>query len=133
MTMMQIAYFETDILYFSAVEPRINLVGCNQGRVNSFLTIDAETLSDGAYTASQVAQNPLCFASEFTKAELPGLTGLDLVDGALSPVFDLLDGLTSQLDCASIGSVNTSALTVCPGFSLYGGPTAEVVSSGPSD
>lgn len=124
----QIPYFETDILYFSEVEPRINLVGCNQGRVDSFLTIDAQTLSDGAYTASQAAQKPLCFATEFLKAELPGLTGLDLVSGALSPVFNLLDSLTSSMDCASIGSVNTSALFACPGFTLYGGPTASVVS-----
>ena len=97
--------------------------------MNSYNTIDAETLSDGAYTAQQAAQNPLCFATEFLKAELPGLTGLNLLSGALSPVLNLLNSVTGGLDCAAIGSVNTSALTACPGFSLYGGPTAPVVSN----
>lgn len=118
----------TDVLYFGEVEPRIAGIGCNQGRVNSYNTIDAATLSNGAYTAQQAAANPLCFGSEFLKAELPGLTGLDLVDGALKPLFSVLDSVTSQLNCASIGSVNMSALTACPGFTLYGGPTAPVVS-----
>lgn len=104
-------------------------MGCNQGRVDSYNTIDAETLSNGAYTAEQAAQNPLCFATEFLKAELPGLTGLNLAAGALKPVFNTLNTVTSSLNCQSIGSVNTSALTACPGFSLYGGPTAKVVSS----
>ncbi|KAK5164366.1 uncharacterized protein LTR77_010062 [Saxophila tyrrhenica] len=119
-----IPYFNTDVLYFAETQPEILSVGCNQGKVDSFNAIDADTLSNGAYTANQAASNPVCFASEFAKAELPGLTGLGSV--ALAPLTKTLNGLTSGLNCASIGSVNTSALTACPGFSFYGGPNAKV-------
>lgn len=119
-----IPYFETDILYFTEKYPEINVVGCNQGRVDSFNTIDFETLSDGAYTAQQAAANPLCFATEFTLAELPGLTGL--AGTLLRPLTRVLNSVSSTLNCNAITNVNTSALTVCPGFSLYGGPRAPV-------
>lgn len=92
-------------------------------------TISAETLSNGAYTTEQAAQSPLCFATEFLKAELPGLTGLGLSSGALKPVISVLNSATSSMNCKAIGSVNTTALTACPGFSLYGGPTGPVVST----
>ena len=115
---------ESDILYFTETLPQINLVGCNEGKVNTFNTISADTLSNGAYTAQQAAANPLCFASEFAKAELPGLTGLSA--SLLEPLTNVFNSVFSDLKCKSIGSVNTSALAVCPGLSLYGGPTAPV-------
>ena len=114
----------TDVLYFSETAPEILTVGCNQGKVDTFLTIDPDTISNGAYTADQVAKNPLCFATEFALAELPALTGLGTV--ALAPLTKVFNSITSELNCASIGSVNTSALAACPGFTLYGGPTAPV-------
>ena len=104
--------------------PEINLVGCNQGKVDTFLTIDPDTLSNGAYTAAQVAKSPLCFATEFALAELPGLTGLSSI--VLAPLTKVFNSVTSGMNCASIGNVNTSALAACPGFTLYGGPTAPV-------
>ena len=119
-----IPYFLADILYFTETVPEINLVGCNQGKVDTFLTIDPDVLSNGAYTADQVAKNPLCFATEFARAELPVLTGLSGL--VLNPLTKLLNSVTGGMNCASIGSVNTSALAICPGFSLYGGPTAPV-------
>lgn len=119
-----IAYFETDILYFSETLPQIDLVGCNQGKVDTYYTFDPSVLSNGAYTAAQAAANPLCFAAEFALAELPGLTGL--ASSVLSPLTTELKSVTSALSCASIGSVNTSALAVCPGLALYGGPTGTV-------
>lgn len=115
---------ESDILYFTETVPEINLVGCNQGKVDTFLTIDPSTLSNGAYTAAQVAKNPLCFATEFALAELPALTGLS--SAVLAPLTKVFDSVTSGMNCQAIGSVNTSALSVCPGLSLYGGPKAPV-------
>jgi hypothetical protein len=114
----------TDVLYFTSTNPQLSLVGCNQGKVDTYQTIDASTLSNGAYTAAQAAANPLCFGTEFVLAELPGLTGL--TSSLLAPLVSNLKSVTKALNCASIGSVNTSALALCPGFTLYGGPTAPV-------
>ncbi|KAK5150275.1 hypothetical protein LTS14_010251 [Recurvomyces mirabilis] len=119
-----IPYFLTDILYFSMTNPQINSVGCNQGRVDSYNTIDAATLSNGAYTAAQAAANPVCFATEFAIAEIPSLTGLPAT--AVAPLTKTLQGLTSGLNCKAIGSVNQTALSICPGFAFYGGPTGPV-------
>ncbi len=113
-----------DILYLAETVPEILGVGCNQGKVNTYDTIDVETLSNGAYIAAQVAQNPLCFSTEFALAELPALTGLSSV--VLEPLTKVLNSATSGMECKAIGSVNTSALAACPGFSLYGGPTAPI-------
>lgn len=115
---------EADILYFAATQPEILTVGCNQGRVNSYNAIDVKTLTNGAYTAQQVAANPVCFASAFAKAELPLLTGLSST--TLAPLNTALNNILSASNCASIGSVNQSALVACPGFSFYGGPTGPV-------
>ena len=104
--------------------PEVLELRCNHGAVNTFNTIDAATLSNGAYTAEQAAKSPLCFASAFAKVEIPLITGLS--NSALKPLFDTLNTLTGNMNCASIGSVNQSALTACPGFSFYGGPTGPV-------
>ncbi|KAK0262779.1 hypothetical protein LTS09_002754 [Friedmanniomyces endolithicus] len=121
-----IPYFETDILYFTSSNPQLNLVGCNEGKVDTYQNIDASTLSNGAYTAAQAAANPIRFATEFALAELPGLTGLSLTSGVLGSLTSVLSSVTKNLGCKAIGSVNTTALALCPGFSLYGGPTAPV-------
>lgn len=117
-----IAYFNADIIYFAQTVPEIIGIGCNKGTVDSYDLLDPAILTNGADTAAQIAKNPVCFASAFAKVELPLITGLDL--SALSPLTNILDGLAG--DCSSIGTVNQSALTVCPGFSLYGGPTGPV-------
>lgn len=114
----------TDILYFAETVPEILVPGCNKDKVDTFSVIDAATLSNGAYTVNQAAQNPVCFATQFLLAELPGLTGLGSV--ALAPLTNAITSGTSSLNCASIGSVNTSALFACPGFSNYGGPKGPV-------
>lgn len=119
-----ISKVETDILYFTETIPQINIPGCNQGKVDTYNNVDPSTLSNGAYTVEQAAANPLCFATEFALAELPGLTGLG--SAALAPLTTVFNAVTSELDCTAIGSVNTSALSVCPAFSLYGGPKAKV-------
>nr|POF15021.1 aromatic peroxygenase [Quercus suber] len=121
-----IPYFEADILYFAETQPEILTIGCNQGRVDSYNAIDAATISSGAYTASQLAQNPVCFASEFAITTLPALTGLSTA--VLKPLTSKLQGYLSGLDCTRIGAVNMTALTACPGFSFYGGPTGPVAS-----
>lgn len=114
----------TDILYFAETVPEILIPGCNKDKVDTFSVVDAATLSNGAYTVSQAAQNPVCFATEFLLAELPGLTGLGST--VLAPLTSAINSATSSLNCASIGSVNQSALVACPGFSNYGGPTGPV-------
>lgn len=120
-----IPYFETDILYFAAREPRINLPGCNQGKVDTYNQISAQTLTGGAYTAASIAKNPLCFATQFSVAALPSLTGLS--SALLTPLTNSLSSVTSALGgCPKIPNANLSALSVCPGFSLYGGPTGPV-------
>ncbi|KAF2086698.1 hypothetical protein K490DRAFT_44011 [Saccharata proteae CBS 121410] len=119
-----IPYFQTDILYFAETQPEILAVGCNTGAVNSYDKIDPAALTGGAYTADQVAASPLCFANQFALVELPLITGLS--DVVLQPLTSLMSSLTGDMGCAKIGSVNQSALAACPGFSFYGGPTAEV-------
>lgn len=83
-------------------------------------------ITNGAYTTGQVASNPICFASEFTKASLPGITGLPLTNPLLSPLVNALNAVTGPLNCAAIGSVNQTAFAACPGFSLYGGTRGPV-------
>lgn len=119
-----VPYFEADILYFAETVPEVLGLGCNKGAVNTFSPIDPSQLTSGAYTAQQIAKSPLCFAAAFAKVEIPLITGL--ATSSLGPLNTLLDGLTTGMNCAKIGSVNQTALTACPGFSLYGGPTAPV-------
>ncbi|KAL9094518.1 MAG: hypothetical protein Q9165_003077 [Trypethelium subeluteriae] len=119
-----IPYFITDIAYFTETALQINLPGCNKGTVNSYSIIDPALLTNGAYTAEQAAANPFCFAVEFALAELPLITGLSISE--LASLIGPLTSPLSGLNCTPIGSVNQSALTVCPGFSLYGGPTGTV-------
>ncbi|KAI5370767.1 putative chloroperoxidase [Septoria linicola] len=121
-----VPYFESDILYFASTVPQILAVGCNKGRVNTFTPVDPAQLTNGAYTAQQVAQSPICFASEFTKAEIPLITGLKLDNPLVAPLVSALNTATTGMNCASIGSVNQSAVAFCPGFSFYGGPTGPV-------
>ena len=121
-----IPYFEADILYFAETQPEILTIGCNKGKVNTYSTFDPAALTGGAYTAQQAAKNPVCFASQFAIAELPLITGLDASSAALAPLVTALNTITKPLNCASIGSVNQSALAACPGFSFYGGPTGPV-------
>ena len=113
-----------DIDYFAETAPQILLPGCNKGTVDSYSTLDVAALTNGAYTADQATANPFCFAAEFAVAELPSLTGLSIASltSAIAPLTSIL----SSSNCTAIGSVNQSALTVCPGFTLYGGPTGPV-------
>jgi hypothetical protein len=115
---------EADILYFAETVPQVLDIGCNQGAVNTYNAIDISTLTNGAYTAEQVAQSPLCFSTGFALAELPLITGLTAA--ALAPLTDIISSITTNMNCQAIGSVNQSALSVCPGLSLYGGPTGPV-------
>ncbi|WPH01539.1 Hypothetical protein R9X50_00438500 [Acrodontium crateriforme] len=121
-----VPYFETDILYLAEVEPRILGVGCNKGAVNTYSVIDPAILTNGAYDADQIAASPLCFALEFATLELPGLTGL--TSTLLAPLVDVLNQATTALNCKSIPAINNDALAVCPGLTVYGGPTAPVAS-----
>ncbi|EME38183.1 hypothetical protein DOTSEDRAFT_141173 [Dothistroma septosporum NZE10] len=118
-----IPYFISDIGYFGQTQPGIYQIGCNKGKVNTYSPFDPSQLTNGAYTAQQVAANPVCFAAEFAIAEIPLLSGVSTNSAAL---ITQLKSYTSALNCASIGSVNQSALTSCPGFSFYGGPTGPV-------
>ena len=121
-----IPYFETDVLYFTASNPQLSLVGCNAGKLNSYQQIDPSIVSNGAYTAAQAAQSPLCFALAAANAEAQTILGLDL-GGLLSPLTSAINTATGALGgCTTIGTLNTNALGVCPGFALYAGPTATV-------
>jgi len=99
-------------------------IGCNQGAVNTYNSIDPAVLTNGAYTAAQLAASPLCFSYELAIAELPGITGLSATQ--LAPLTTVLQSATASMNCAKIGSVNNTALTACPGFTFYGGPTGPV-------
>ncbi|KAM3415965.1 hypothetical protein BST61_g9455 [Cercospora zeina] len=121
-----VPYFFSDIGYFSQTVPEIFVVGCNKGRVNTFSPLDPFQLTNGAWTAQQAARNPICFANEFAKAQIPLLTGERPQDTFAAPLFSALDAISRPLNCPSIGSVNQSALAACPGFSFYGGPTGPV-------
>lgn len=114
----------TDVLYFSETFPQLNGVGCNNGSVNTYDTISVSTLTNGAYTAAEVAANPICFALEYAAADVPSLTGLPTAE--LGPLASALSSATSELKCKPIAAINKGALEACPGFTLYGGPTAPV-------
>ncbi|KAK5112890.1 hypothetical protein LTR85_011117 [Meristemomyces frigidus] len=119
-----IPYFFADVVRIGQTQPERLVIGCNHGAVNTFNAIDPATISNGAYTAGQVAASPLCFATEFALAELIGTTGLSAAQ--LAPLTSSLQNVTKSMNCQSIGSVNMSALTACPGFSFYGGPTGPI-------
>lgn len=110
----------SDIGYFGQTQPEIFQIGCNQGTVNSFSVISPAQLSNGAYTAQQVAANPLCFSTAFLLAEGPLFTGVN------STQFNSAIAAAQQgLGCKPF-TVNQTALAACPGFSLYGGPRGPV-------
>lgn len=96
------------------------------GKVNSYNSLDISTLSGGAYTAASFAANPLCFANAFAAAEGPSLLGLTAAQSTL--ITSALVNATTALgvSCPSITNANFTALQLCPGFSLYGGPTGKI-------
>lgn len=120
----RLALVNSDVLYFISKYPSFLSIGCNQGQVNTFEPIDVSTLSNGAYTAAQVAANPWCFGTAFALGQLPSMIGLPLAGVLLAPLVKLLNGVLSQLSCPAMPSVNMSPLEACPGFALYDGPTA---------
>jgi len=121
-----IPYFFSDVLYFAETVPQILAVGCNTGTVNSYNTISPEALSGGAYTAEMVAENPLCFATATLAAGASSLLGLS--GPGIGQLTSALDGVSKSLGttCPPITNLTLSAFSVCPGFSLYGGPVAPV-------
>ncbi|KAF2173836.1 hypothetical protein M409DRAFT_62077 [Zasmidium cellare ATCC 36951] len=120
-----IPYFATDVFYVVERDPRIALIGCNQGKVNTYNAISSELLTSGAYTTAQVLANPVCFSTQFLAAALPSATGLSAT--VLSPLTTLLTSATGALGgCPAIPNANLSALAFCPGATAYGGPTASV-------
>lgn len=116
------------MFYVAERDPRIALIGCNQGKVNTYNAISPELLTSGAYTTAQVLANPVCFSTQFLAAALPAATGL--AASALAPLTTLLTSATGALgdlgDCPAILNANLSALAFCPGATAYGGPTASV-------
>lgn len=119
-----IPYFQTDVNAFALEDLQVIDVGCNHNAVDTYNSIDAATLSNGAYTASQAVASPVCFSLSFLSSELPGLTGLS--SSSLSPLTKVISSATTALKCAAMPSVNMTALTACPGFTFYGGPTGPV-------
>lgn len=120
-----IPYFAVDVTYIAQRDPRIALIGCNQGKVNTYNAISPELLTSGAYTTAEVLANPVCFSTQFLSAALPSLTGISAT--ALAPLATLLTSATGALGgCDPISNANLSALAFCPGATVYGGPTAPV-------
>jgi len=93
------------------------------GKVNTYNTIEASIISGGAYNAAQVAANPLCFSTEFLLNSIPLLGVSSAMAAQLKSV---MAPISTTLGCTPITNANTSALTGCPGFSMYGGPTGPV-------
>ncbi|KAK4498174.1 hypothetical protein PRZ48_010831 [Zasmidium cellare] len=120
-----IPYFALDIAYIAEQDPRIVLLGCNQGKVNTYNAISPELLTSGAYTTAEIIKNPVCFSTQFLAAFLPAATGLSAT--ALAPLNTLLTSATGALGgCPAIPNANLSAFSFCPGATAYGGPTAPV-------
>ena len=92
--------------------------------MDTYVPFDIALLTGGAYTAESVAENPLCFATQMMKAQQTGLAGLSL--GILTPLFDVISSISSKYSCVPISAINTSEMAACPGFFLFGGPTASV-------
>lgn len=127
-----------DLLFFSEKHPEIISLGCNQGRVNSYNSIDPSKLTLGAYNASSVASNPACFGLQYgIRTMLDAAVPSGLVGGLLAPVTTplktLLSGVLSSLadlGCAPIAAIDETVIdSICPGLSIYGGPTGPVAAA----
>lgn len=90
--------------------------GCNQGTVNSFVEISS-SYQDFDFSGL----GSVCFAV----AAVLGITTVVPVVGNL--VNELILPLQSTLGCSNVPSRNDSVAEVCPGYTYYGGPTADVV------
>ncbi|CZT22238.1 related to oxidase [Ramularia collo-cygni] len=118
-----VPYFFSDILYFAETQPEILNIGCNQGQVNTFLPLNTNLLTNGAYSDESAAKDPSCFAMQYgVRAMLDSAS-----PSLLAPLTNALSSTLAALTCPSISSFNLTALALgCPGFSLYGGPSAPV-------
>lgn len=93
----------------------MNKPGCNQGTVNSYVDIST-SYQDFDFSGL----GSVCFAV----AAVAGLTELVPVVGGL--VDQLLIPVQSLIGCSNVPARNDSVADVCPGYSFYAGPTADV-------
>lgn len=101
---------------FAEKTPGVSKPGCNQGTVNSYTDIST-SYQDFDFSGL----GSVCFAVAAVAGittQVPVVGGL--VDNLLLPVQDLIG-------CSNVPSRNDSVADVCPGYTFYGGPTADVV------
>jgi hypothetical protein len=89
------------------------------GKVSTYVPISVANLTKGAYDENDVLTNPLCFGIALTNT----IADIPIVDGVVQ---ELLLPIQNLLGCKTIPSIDESVLEACPGYSFYGGPTAEV-------
>lgn len=101
---------------FAALTPGVASPGCNQGTVNSYTEISS-SYQDFDFSGL----GSVCFAV----GSILGVTSNVPVVGAL--VNELILPVQNLLDCSTVPGRNDSVADVCPGYSYYDGPTADVV------
>jgi len=90
------------------------------GKINSFYEINVANLTKGACSKEDALTNSLCFCLAFVNniANLVSVVN-NVVQEVILPVQNLLS-------CQTIPELALSVTEACPGYSLYGGPTADV-------
>lgn len=129
-------YFLTDVLQFQLQDPRTLGIGCNTRGVDTYQEF-APALSNGMDQLQFLQDSPGCFISATAKGNFNMLLG---TDGG-GPIGDLtgtvaggltggLDGILSTLgimdDNCPEYTFNATGFALCPGFSFYDGPEADV-------
>lgn len=104
-----------DIGTFTELTPGVNKPGCNQGTVNSYVDISS-SYQDFDFSGL----GSVCFAV----GAVAGIT--DLVPVVNSLVSQLLLPVQNLLGCSTVPARNDSVADVCPGYTFYGGPTADI-------
>lgn len=103
--------------------PDFSKPGCNQGRVNSYVQINDSDTDPSHYDFSK-PNAAICYGLTEVTNTLRGNAVTGIVGGVVS---EILVPLKDALGCVSVPSLNKTVEQACPGYSLYGGPTAPVV------
>lgn len=90
------------------------------GKVNSFVEIDVANLTKGTYSKQDALTNPLCFGLAFAN------NAANLVPIVNFVVQEVILPIQNLFTCKTIPELDMTVAEACSGYSLYGGPTADI-------
>ena len=115
-----IPFLSLDSNLMAIQHPEFLSVGGNTGKVNSFVGLDPQMLTNGVFNAGTLTQgnNGLCYGLELSLMETP-----DLLSGLYSdtnPAIDMIgsafNNATNALGCPTLNAINKGQFSQFPGY-----------------